>query len=191
VWSSPLEPTGLVYIPGETRRASAAFGNPGHGVSIVRFKGASLPLEEKRNAFTGLLEAAHIHMAMEIPNTEEEFESLQTLAALNKPDIDVWRIIVPPASAAALMLELKPPLWTADWAGGLLWLGMKDSTAAVHDIAARYEAHATLVRAGEATRNAVAPFPPLTPERLALTKSVKAAFDPLGLFNPGRMYPDV
>jgi len=37
----------------------------------------------------------------------------------------------------------------------------------------------------------LAVFPPLTPARLALTKSVKAAFDPLGLFNSGRMYSDV
>jgi glycolate oxidase FAD binding subunit len=31
-------------------------------------------------------------------------------------------------------------------------------------------------------------FPPEEPALAALTRSVKAAFDPLGLFNPGRMY---
>jgi FAD/FMN-containing dehydrogenase len=36
-----------------------------------------------------------------------------------------------------------------------------------------------------------APFPPEPPERAALTRAVKAAFDPLGLFNPGRMYEGV
>lgn len=35
------------------------------------------------------------------------------------------------------------------------------------------------------------PFPPEPPERAALTRSVKAAFDPLGLFNPGRMYEGI
>ena len=37
----------------------------------------------------------------------------------------------------------------------------------------------------------VAPFPPEPPARAALTRSVKAAFDPLGIFNPGRMYEGV
>ncbi|HTT99443.1 MAG TPA: FAD-binding protein [Rhizomicrobium sp.] len=35
------------------------------------------------------------------------------------------------------------------------------------------------------------PFPPEPPARAVLTRAVKAAFDPLGLFNPGRMYEGV
>jgi glycolate oxidase FAD binding subunit len=35
------------------------------------------------------------------------------------------------------------------------------------------------------------PFPTEPPARTALTRSVKAAFDPLGLFNPGRMYEGI
>lgn len=35
------------------------------------------------------------------------------------------------------------------------------------------------------------PFPPEPPAHAALTRAVKAAFDPLGLFNPGRMYEGV
>jgi FAD/FMN-containing dehydrogenase len=35
------------------------------------------------------------------------------------------------------------------------------------------------------------PFPAEPPARAALTRAVKAAFDPLGLFNPGRMYEGV
>jgi len=37
----------------------------------------------------------------------------------------------------------------------------------------------------------VMPLPPEPPARAALTRSVKAAFDPLGLFNPGRMYEGI
>lgn len=35
------------------------------------------------------------------------------------------------------------------------------------------------------------PFPPEPPARAALTRAVKAAFDPLWLFNPGRMYAGI
>jgi glycolate oxidase FAD binding subunit len=50
---------------------------------------------------------------------------------------------------------------------------------------------ATLVKADEETRQRVAPFTPETPARRALTKSVKAAFDPQNIFNPGRMWKAV
>ena len=46
---------------------------------------------------------------------------------------------------------------------------------------------ATLLRASEATRAAIPVFPPEAKALAALTRSVKSAFDPLGLFNPGRM----
>ena len=50
---------------------------------------------------------------------------------------------------------------------------------------------ATLVKADEDTRQRIATFTPELPVRRALTKSVKAAFDPLGIFNPGRMWKAV
>ncbi|MGH6871470.1 MAG: hypothetical protein ACREHE_08185, partial [Rhizomicrobium sp.] len=74
-------------------------------------------------------------------------------------------------------------LWYADWAGGVLWLGTNDMD--LHASAAKAGGHARLVRG-----NGV-PFAPEPPARAALTRSVKAAFDPLGLFNPGRMYEGV
>ncbi|MCJ7597844.1 MAG: 2-hydroxy-acid oxidase, partial [Methyloceanibacter sp.] len=34
-------------------------------------------------------------------------------------------------------------------------------------------------------------FQPLEPSLMALTARLKAAFDPAGILNPGRMYPGV
>jgi glycolate oxidase FAD binding subunit len=48
-----------------------------------------------------------------------------------------------------------------------------------------------LVRANEETRAHAPVFQPLSADMLALTRAVKAAFDPLGLFNPGRMYEGI
>jgi glycolate oxidase FAD binding subunit len=181
VWSSPLEPTGLAYA---TADVSMALGLAGD-LALIRLEGGRAPLDEKRAALRKLLEN---HMSLE-QEGDEPFVKLGTSVPFTGNMLDVWRIAVPPANAAALVLDLQPALWAADWAGGLLWIGWKESPATVHDTVERHGAHAMLVRASEATRNAIAPFPPLTPERLALTRSVKAAFDPLGLFNPGRMYP--
>lgn len=183
VWSSPLEATGLAQIPADVSPALGLVGN----LALIRLEGARAPLDEKRAALRKLLEN---HAFLEHEG-DGALVKLGECVPFIGNSLDVWRIAMPPANAAAFLLELQPALWTADWAGGLLWIGMKESPTTLHDTAARYDAHATLVRASEVTRNAIAPFPPLAPERLALTKSVKAAFDPLGLFNPGRMYPDL
>ncbi len=49
--------------------------------------------------------------------------------------------------------------------------------------------HATLVRGPDALRRAIDVFPMEAP--LALLKRTKAAFDPHGILNPGRMYRDL
>ena len=51
--------------------------------------------------------------------------------------------------------------------------------------------HATLVRAPDALRAAVDVFQPQPAALIALTRRVKAAFDPDGVFNPGRMYAGI
>jgi glycolate oxidase FAD binding subunit len=57
--------------------------------------------------------------------------------------------------------------------------------------AAMGEGHATLIRASDAIRARVPVFEPLTPGVAALTRGVKAQFDPRAILNPGRMYEGV
>ncbi len=108
----------------------------------------------------------------------------------------VWRISVAPSSGARVVAALKAdglPLaghfW--DWAGGLVWLAVEPAVDAHAGVVRRaVEAvggHATLVRAGSEVRAAVPPFHPQPAALAALSARVKAAFDPDGLFNPGRM----
>jgi glycolate oxidase FAD binding subunit len=56
---------------------------------------------------------------------------------------------------------------------------------------AEFGGHATLIRAERATRASVDVFQPLDVGLMALTTKLKAAFDPAGILNPGRMYPGV
>jgi glycolate oxidase FAD binding subunit len=85
--------------------------------------------------------------------------------------------------------ELKARYWL-DWAGGLIWLLVPpddDHSALIRDRAQTAGGHATCLR-GACDG---APFHPLDSGKLALTKRIKASFDPTGLFNPGRMYEGV
>jgi glycolate oxidase FAD binding subunit len=72
----------------------------------------------------------------------------------------------------------------------LLWLGTVPGTD-IRDAVHRAGGHAVLLRADEATRERIAVFEPQDDSRLEITRRVKAAFDPLGLFNPGRMWDGV
>ncbi|MEJ1969376.1 MAG: glycolate oxidase subunit GlcE [Rhizomicrobium sp.] len=172
VWSSPLDATGL------------AFGN---GNALIRLEGEKEPLAEK----CALLRTLLGRDAQEVPEGEIAFRALADGTVFDDTPFDVWRAYLPPASAAAVADAIDSPLWLADWAGGLLWIATLPGSDAVRAVVGRAGGHCVLLRAAEETRERLAVFEPQDDTRLAITRSVKAAFDPLGLFNPGRMWDGV
>jgi glycolate oxidase FAD binding subunit len=106
----------------------------------------------------------------------------------------LWRLSIAPADAAELAAwaaEFAPERYW-DWAGGLLWLSPKpawaDAAQTVRNALEGRGGHATLIRADEHTRARVPVFQPQPEPLAALTRRVKASFDPKGVLNPGRMY---
>jgi glycolate oxidase FAD binding subunit len=78
-----------------------------------------------------------------------------------------------------------------DWGGGLVWLaGPADETT--HEAVSRAALAAggtwTLLRGPETLRAAVAVVPPEVEALANITRRVKQAMDPHGIFNPGRIY---
>jgi glycolate oxidase FAD binding subunit len=181
IWSSPLEATALSYLP--ARSTPAGLGEIGRGAALIRLEGAPEPLREK-------IEGAKALLGDKTESIDGAMEDVAAIFAAQ--DLDVWRVYVPPADAAAVIAKIQPPLWCADWAGGLLWAGMlpgNDGTR-LRELIAPVGGHAVLLKASENTRRRVAVFQPEPAARAALTKAVKAAFDPLGIFNPGRMWTE-
>jgi glycolate oxidase FAD binding subunit len=87
-------------------------------------------------------------------------------------------------------------LWYCDdVGGGLVWLvGPAEGgggAAKLRGAIAAVGGHATLVRASVTLRASVDVFQPQKPPLATLSRRVKESFDPLGRFNPGRMYRDV
>jgi len=179
-WASPLEPSGLAYVP----HALPQCGHIGDGACLFRVDGAAAPLADKIEALTNLLGKRDV---MRLEDGDDMFSRIGSGGAFADRNGEVWRVFVPPAAAARCARELAAPFWLADWAGGVIWAEGGEAEH-VHAIASWCGGYATLMRASEQIRTDSRVFSPQTQARTALTKRVKAAFDPHGLFNPGRMY---
>jgi glycolate oxidase FAD binding subunit len=96
----------------------------------------------------------------------------------------LWRLSVPRTAS----VEGLPGRRLHDWAGAQIWLEADAPADVVRAAAGAAGGHATLwrgARAGEAV------FHPLPPPLMDLHRRLAAAFDPAGVFNPGRLYEDL
>lgn len=100
------------------------------------------------------------------------------------PGLPLWRLGLPSAAAPVDLDGTQ----LIEWGGAQRWLR---TAAPAREIRARTQAlggHATLFRGGECGDGA---FTPLTAPIAAIHRRLKAEFDPAGILNPGRLYPDL
>jgi len=96
--------------------------------------------------------------------------------------VPLWRLSVP-SVAPPLELPASPLI---EWGGAQRWL--RADAARMQEIAARAGGHATLFRGGDKSNGV---FAPLQPVLMEVHRRLKQSFDPYGVFNPGRMYPEL
>lgn len=105
----------------------------------------------------------------------------------------VWRLSVRPTLGPKVAAALKaafPARLTLDWGGGLVWAagpGTAEAHAAVMQAAKAAGGTFTLFRGPDALRASVAVLPEEPAPLAAIAARVKAAMDPAGVLNPGRM----
>jgi len=112
----------------------------------------------------------------------------QTAAPGSEP-LALWRLSLPQTTP---VLNLPWPQ-LVEWHGGQRWLHAPLSARdRLRQVAAEVAGSATLFVAGGAyTARATGRFHPLNPVSLAVHQRLKAEFDPAGIFNPGRLFPDL
>lgn len=114
------------------------------------------------------------------------------------PETSLWRISTSPSKAPEIVAGISRFMTSTavyDWSGGLIWLEVPAAadagSADVRRAVAVRGGHATLIRAALDVRKTVEVFEPMKPEVERLARGLKAAFDPVRLLNPGRMYADL
>ncbi|MGE0004583.1 MAG: glycolate oxidase subunit GlcE [Parvibaculaceae bacterium] len=182
---SSCDVSGAAHLP----RALAG----GKAKTLLRLEGVPPSIAYRRDRLVAVVGGkAPVHI-LESADSRARWIAIRDVHAFAESrDRAVWRLSVPPADGARVTAALPADLdarWFYDWAGGLVWIdvppGGDASAAAIR--AAMREGHATLVRAPDAVRAAVPVLQPQPPALAALARRVKTAFDPMGIFNPGRM----
>ncbi|MCP1557373.1 UNVERIFIED_ORG: glycolate oxidase FAD binding subunit [Methylobacterium sp. SuP10 SLI 274] len=189
---SPFELTGAAHWP-----AGIGGSEPR---TLMRVEGFAKSVDYRLGELRRLLRRYGAAQVVEGEESTALWRAVRDATPLAEPrETAIWRISTAPtrgpAVTAAVAAE-RAARWFYDWGGGLIWLATDasdDAGAAVIRAAVKAagSGHATLVRAPETLRAAVPVFEPLPEPLMRISAGIKAAHDPAGIFNPGRMYAGV
>jgi glycolate oxidase FAD binding subunit len=117
---------------------------------------------------------------LDAAHSREFWKQIREVEAFHADKRPLWRVSVPPAAGWRVGEVADQALY--DWGGGLVW-ALSEDPGAVRAAARAAGGHAVLYRGP----SRLPPFQPLEGPLAALTRRVKAAFDPMGVLNPGRL----
>jgi glycolate oxidase FAD binding subunit len=165
----------------------------GRASTYLRLEGTPVSVRARREKLAALLGKPKV---LDEKESRKCWTAIRDVHPLSGGDRDVWRLSVPPSHGWRVLSDLRSRIGARgflDWAGGLVWLDTPPTDDAYADAvrAAVAMGHATLIRAPESVRAAADVFHPQPPALAQLSARVKAAFDPHGVFNAGRMYRGV
>ena len=183
---SPFEVSGAAHLP-------AAINN-GTAETLLRLEGVPPSVAYRRDKLASLLAEFGLCRSHPADESRKRWTSVRDVHPFaDDQSRIIWRLSVPPmegARIAAAIAERTDTRWFYDWGGGLIWLSLppSDDGGAQLVRGATNAGHATLIRAPQDIRAAVAVFTPQPTALEELSRRVKAGFDPAGILNPGRMY---
>jgi glycolate oxidase FAD binding subunit len=184
---SPFEISGAAHLP-------AGLAGP-VAQTVLRLENFVASLAYRVEALTQRLAEFGRPRVLEQADSETLWVQIRDVALLAEPrDTALWRLSIKTSEAPHLVQQLQAAHPAArvfyDWGGGLVWLALpaeRDAGSTEIREAIAGKGHATLVRAPDAVRTSIAVFEPEAAPVAALTRRIKASFDPLRLINPGRM----
>jgi glycolate oxidase FAD binding subunit len=177
--NAPVEVSGAAHLPvGVAGRAPL---KAEMAVTAFRLEGFEASIAARVETLAQALKDFGRCDRIDAKHSRDFWAQVREVEVFHKDPRPLWRVSVPPASGWRIGQAVGGEA-VYDWGGGLVWALCEDA-AAVRAAARAAGGHATLWR-GAAQ---LAAFEPLDGPLAALTGRVKAAFDPDGILNPGRM----
>jgi len=188
---SPYAVSGAAWLPAEA--ASRVDGLPAGPLAILRIEDVAHSTEYRLGRLTAEMARFAAPLRLDHDASLVAWSAIRDARPLRADRGDaVWRVSVRPSRGPAVLdaAEAAGLRGFLDWGGGLAWLAGPASEAAHAAVSRAALASGgtwTMLRAPDGLRAAVAVLPPESPALAAITRRVKAAMDPGGVLNPGRM----
>jgi glycolate oxidase FAD binding subunit len=198
--ATPYEVSGAVHLQPSLvpRLWHEGLRRQGQAVTALRLENFAKSVAYRKDRLADHLKAyGEIH-DLDQPNSLALWSELRQLSVLQGGDAPVWRISTAPGAGPKVVAAVSAYMECRafyDWSGGLVWAEVLPTTDAgaadIRRVIAAHGGHATLIRADAQVRAAVEVFQPLEAGLEKLSRKLKAAFDPAGILNPGRMYANI
>ena len=194
---SPYGVSAAAYLPAEAASQVPALAWLGGPVAIARVEDFATSVAYRTDRLRAELASFGRAEILDDAASVAAWAAVRDAVPLHGETGAIWRVSVRPSAGPAVAESVARAFaanWFLDWGGGLVWIA-GPATAAAHEavMAAAKAGGGTwlLLRAPEGLRASVAVIPPEPPALARITAAVKAAFDPKGILNPGRMYAGV
>ena len=197
---TPYEVTGAAHLQQvpASRLWQSYIRGQGKSATVFRIEGPPQSLAYRADKLRQLFKVYGEMHVIDTVGSQEFWQEMRLVTVMHGSKLPLWRISTAPKlgpTVVASIARYMPVEAVYDWSGGLIWLEVPISADAgatdIRRVIALHGGHATLVRAEASVRAAVEVFQPLDPGIDRLTRRLKAAFDPAGILNPGRMYATI
>ncbi|HEY1364188.1 MAG TPA: FAD-linked oxidase C-terminal domain-containing protein, partial [Xanthobacteraceae bacterium] len=201
---SACDLSGAAHLPAgvAARLPAGSAASAGGAVTALRLEGFAPSVTHRRRLVEAMMSPLGEVVTIDTSASRALWTAVRDItpfaAGRHSGEGALWRISTAPTRGAefgALIAGRAEVEMLYDWAGGLIWLALAardDAGAAlVRQAVAVTGGHATLIRAPAAARAAAQVFSSQDAAVAALTKRIKASFDPSGVLNPGRMWAGV